>query len=415
MKKTIFFLLSSLAALAAAASCHKEESAPSLRIGISAGEESGSVRVSLVLDAPQKDGYTLTYDFFQYDVLTGARTILLYQTMTASDIEPLEEEDPYSVPDRTDRNVSFPGGRRTYIARGLEEGSYLLSVTLSREDITVKGSALFVVTSSGVIDNGEDPNGNGNSEDPNGNGEDPNGNGNGEDPNGKEKAVTDFTLPGTDASGTFALTYGQTKHITPQYTPADATPDWTVQSSNPGAFTAEADASGITLTPVAPGRGSLTVSSGDVVRTVPVTVSCDVTVSIAFVENTATDAQVQNKIFPCNLRFDATPALAFDSPITFNVSMEAVVTRTNHDAKKVSDRRKVELNGNGIALYNIQENILVPAWDAAGRQADFGLSVSMSIVKDNPLDPALWRITYDEAYKTQTGLRITQYITSGLQ
>ena len=415
MKRIITRLLPFIACLALVA-CHKDDPAPSMKVRVSAGTETGSVRLLLSLDAPEKNGYTLEYTFYSYDLPTSSRTPLIGQTMSLAGEETTDDGADYT---RRIENVSFPGGRQAFITRGLEVGTYQVEISAVRENTRLSASAVFVLTPEGVNQQGDDGNDdeNGNNDNENGNGNgDGNDNGNGNGQNDPPKTeVTDFSLPGVDPDyGSYCMRMGQPLVILPEFTPADATPEWNAACSNPDVASVDTSGGKITVTPLRPGRTTLVVSCGDVVKNLPLLIYQEVTIKTYFVEDTPSDYQLATKTVPCDLRFEPDVYIRFDSAISFTVSMKAVVTRSNHDVQEVSDKSTIKLSGERYASYNIDNNILLPAWSAAGRTTDFNLSLSLDVQRSNPLDPAVWRITFDDAYKTQNAW-ISQYITSGLQ
>lgn len=415
MKRILKLSLPFIAGLALI-SCHKDDPAPSMKVRVSAGTETGSVRLLLSLDAPEKNGYTLDYTFYSYDIPTSSRTPLIGQTMSLAGEDAAADGADY---ERRIENVSFPGGRQTFVTKGLEVGTYQVEISAVRENTRLSAAAVFVLTPEGVKQNEEEnDNGNGNGEENNegnneGNGEG-NGNGNGQNDPPKTE-VTDFSLPGVDpAYGSYCMKMGQPLVILPEFTPADATPDWKASCSNPDVASVDVSNGNITVTPLRPGRTTLVVSCGDVVKNLPLLIYQEVTIKTYFVEDTPSDYQLATKTVPVDLRFEPSVYILYDTAISFTVSMKAVVTRSNHDVQEVSDKSTVKLNGDRYASYNIDNNILLPAWSAAGRTTDFNLSLSLDVQRNNPLDPAIWRITFDDAYKTQNAW-ISQYITSGLQ
>jgi len=226
-------------------------------------------------------------------------------------------------------------------------------------------------------------------------------------------AVTEFTLPALDMDyGRYCLQVGELTSYSPVITPANADDKaFEVKSSDENVVEAWYENGAIRLQGKTPGRTSVVVtaeSGKGMTKTLPVLVYQNTTVRIEFQENTPTEAQLKTKVFPCNIRFSSDSAVEFPSPFRFSITMKAVVNLSGHDTQSIIDRRDVLFYGNRNAYYNVTSNILEPSY-LIWRDSNYTLAISMQVIYQNPLNPDLWRITLDEAYKTQDS-RIGQYI-----
>lgn len=225
--------------------------------------------------------------------------------------------------------------------------------------------------------------------------------------------VSDFTIPSLDPElGKLPIEGGKTYSFKPVVTPSGAVPEWVLGSSNPNVASVAVNGDNIVINGGQPGYATISVGVKDgVTKSIPVMVFKNVTITVSWDEQEPSEAQLKSKTFPCRLRFASDSNVEFPQPINFTVAMTSVVTVTGHDAQRVSHNTDVKFYGNRPASYDVTSNILIPSWQAAGRQNDFGLSITLSLQRTNPLDPALWKITWDEQFKSQDA-RIKTYLTS---
>ena len=226
--------------------------------------------------------------------------------------------------------------------------------------------------------------------------------------------VADFTLPELDATyKRLCVEGGKSVSFTPSVSPSTAGRDFTVVSSDESVVKGSCKDGVITFTGVAPGKASVVISAdggNGITKTVPVLVFKNVKVTVAFEELEASEAQLKTKTFPCKLKFTSDSDVAFTLPIVWSVTVRSVVNSTGHDSQTITDKKDVTFKGNRTAYYDLTSNILIPSYNI-WRTPDYSYSLTLSVVKDNPLDPEIWRLTFDEQYRTQDA-KIKQYITS---
>lgn len=237
-------------------------------------------------------------------------------------------------------------------------------------------------------------------------------------PSGEEVEVSEFTIPDLDSQyGRLCLGVGQTCIYQPTITPANATDkSFRLISGDNDVVSASFENGSFVLVGKYPGRTSVTIiadGGNGIVKTLPVMVYADVTVEAAFEELEATEAQTKTKTFPCKLKFTSDSPVAFPSSIIYTVSMKSIVNKDGKDSQTVSDKTDVHFFGNRSAAYNITEKILIPSY-LIWRTSDYSYSLTLEVVRNNPLDPELWRITFNDVYKTQDAA-IKKYIVNNLQ
>lgn len=351
-------------------------------------------KVTLVIEKGPKDGYSASTALFLCDLVNDT----------------FEQIDwPYGLPTGVD--LAFPSKRKDYIIEGLPAGTYKVMVSLTRDDITLTRSALFVAMAD-TPEEPETPEEPAEPEDPS----DP-GNPGGTDTSDEAPAVQDFTMPTVDSlKGRLAIADGETLSFTPEVTPADARKVFTVKSSDDEVADVKITSGGeIRITALRPGYANISVTADNgPTKVLPLTVYKEVTVTTDFYELEATETQLKTKTFPSYIRFSSDSEDAFDIPIAMSVSMKAVVVVSGKDSRTVTDSRTVYFHGNRTAYYDIASNILIPAW-MIYRTTDFHLSLTLSIQRSSSLDPDLWKITYRDTYKNQEGTRIGEYLTDILQ
>ena len=230
--------------------------------------------------------------------------------------------------------------------------------------------------------------------------------------------VSDFTLPGLDANyQRFCMQASESFSFTPSIVPENASDKtFSVRSADESVVKVESVDGKITITGVYPGKTSVTITSdggNGITKTLPVLIYKNVNVKIEFEETTPTDAQIKTKTFPCKLKFSSDSDVAFLSPIIWTISMKSIINSPGKDSQTVSDKTDVQFYGNRIAYYNIMEKILLPSY-LVYRTTDYSYSLTLELVREASLDKDLWRLSYDEAFKTQEA-RIKEYITQILQ
>lgn len=226
--------------------------------------------------------------------------------------------------------------------------------------------------------------------------------------------VTDFTLPSLDATyGRVCVEGGKTMSFTPSVTPSTGGKDFKVLSSDEGVVKASCSNGTITLTGIAPGKASVVITAdggNGITKTLPVLVFKNVKVTIAFEELEASEVQLKTKTFPCKLKFSSDSNVAFPTPIVWSVTARSVVNSTGRDSQVITDKTDVSFKGNRVAYYDMMQKIEIPSYNI-WRTTDYSYSITLTVVMDNPLDGDIWRLTFDEQYKTQDA-RIKRYITS---
>ena len=226
--------------------------------------------------------------------------------------------------------------------------------------------------------------------------------------------VHDFTLPELDPTyKRLCVEGGKSVSFTPAITPSTGGKNFTVQSSDESVVKGVCNDGVITFTGVAPGKASVVISADGgtgITKTIPVLVFKNVKVTVAFEELEASEAQLKTKTFPCKLKFSSDSDAAFSSPMVLTVTVRSVVNSTGHDSQTITDKTDVSFKGNRTAYYDLTSKVLIPSYNI-WRTPDYSYTLTLSVVRDNPLDPEVWRLTFDEQYKTQNA-RIKQYITS---
>ena len=235
----------------------------------------------------------------------------------------------------------------------------------------------------------------------------------------KTISITDFSLPEIDKlSGFLETESGDDFEFTPVVEPAGVTGvEFAVVSSDPEVADVAFENGKIIIKPRKPGYCSVSVSPANAegpTKAIPVMVYKNVTIKVDFYELETTEEQIQQKTFPCYVRFSSDSEYAFDYPVTFTVSTKAVVSASEYDSKTCTDKREVKFYGNKNAYYDITKYLLIPASNLLPVD-NFTLRISLSLEKNDSFDPKLWRVTYNNVYLTQTDVRIKQFLTENLQ
>lgn len=225
-------------------------------------------------------------------------------------------------------------------------------------------------------------------------------------------AIESFEIGGLDLTEDWLeLEDNAEKSYSVTWRPADATKtDFVVTSSNESVVSASYADGTLRIYALYPGTASVTVTAPDgPTKVIPVRVYKNVKVTVEWEELTATDTQINTKTFPCYLVFSSDSDKAFPEPITWGVTMKGVVNVTGRDTKSVVSKQDVKFYGNRRAQYDVTSSVLIPCYSIY-RTTAFTLSVTLSLQRSGSLDPKLWRVTYDEKFKTQEA-RIKQYLT----
>lgn len=227
--------------------------------------------------------------------------------------------------------------------------------------------------------------------------------------------VEDFTVPDVDKlTGYIEMESGHDFSFTPTVKPAGiGEVEFSIISSNPDVAYGECVNGVIVIHPKKPGLCSITIgvaNSSGPTKTIPILVFKNVVVTVDFYELETSEEQIQQKTFPCYLRFSSDSDYPFDNPIAYTISSSATVLATGYDAKFCSDKSEVKFYGNKKQYYNITDKILLPASNLLP-VVDYSLKVSLSLEKYDAFDSRIWRVTYNDIYRTQTGVRIKQYLT----
>ena len=383
-------------------SCNRAEEPFRFRLTADSVREGESLPVHLSIEKGPVTGYRMESIVSAFDIKTdtenGTRYALSYDGGTADKWIPMD----------------FPNsGHRDFKMDGLKAGTYKIVVSLDLDGNVSTMSTTAVVMRPGEDDSvkpdpGTDPGGDpGGDPDP-----DP-------DPKPENVRVTSFTLPSADPDyGRVCVPIGDEGfRFFPEITPSNATNrNFTITSSNPDVVTGECVNGEIILKGVYPGTAnvSITADSGTgVTKSLPVMVYAAVTVTEEFYEVEATEIQKKTKTFPCVLRITSDSPVAFPQTISYDVTMKAVVNVTGKDTRSVTSHETVSFGGRRDAIYNITEKVLVPAYDIYGTN-DFSLSLTLTVLRTNKLDPSLWRMHFVEKYKEQT-CQISEFLTSNQQ
>lgn len=232
------------------------------------------------------------------------------------------------------------------------------------------------------------------------------------------ETVTDFALPDVDPDkGCLPVGVGDEYVFTPSVMPVSAagTP-FDVSSTDTKVANVTYINGNIIIKGVYPGRASIVITANGgngITKTLPIIVYKDVNVTIDFLELEATEVQVKTKTFPCKLRFVSDSDIPFPEPIVWTVTLKSVVNCTGHGSTLLQKKEDVQFYGNRTVFYDITNAILIDSYNVW--KSNHTISLTLGVVRDNPLDPDLWRVTFDEKYRTQTDTRIMEYIKEFLQ
>ena len=194
--------------------------------------------------------------------------------------------------------------------------------------------------------------------------------------------------------------------------PGNATmTDFVVTSSDPGVASGDVVNGKLRLVANYPGDARLTVAAdGGPSKSFNVRVTKDVLVTIYWNELSATETQIKTKTFPCYLVFSSDSNKAFPEPITWSLTMKGVVNISGQDTQSVTSKEDVKFYGNKAASYDVCTNVLIPCYSIY-RTSSFTLSLTLSLQRNDSLNPTYWKVSYKEDFLTQDA-RIMQYITS---
>ncbi len=386
--------------------CNKGEEPFRFRITADSVREGESLPVHLTIEKGPIEGYRMESIVASYDIASdtenGTRYALSYDGGAA---------DKWIAMD-------FPNsGHRDFKMEGLKAGTYRITVSLDLDGSVSTMSTTAVVMRPGIDDSVKPDPGQGEGGEGGGEGGGGGGGGGGDDKPVIVK-VTSFSLPKTDPEyGKVCVGINNPFRYFPEITPENATDKtFAVSSSNPDVVTGECVNGEIILTGVYPGTATISVTSDGgtgITRSFPVMVYADVTVTEEFYEVEATELQQKTKTFPCVLKISSDCPVAFPQAVTYDITMKAVVNVSGKDTRSVTSHEVVSFSGKRAAVYNITEKVLIPAYDIYATN-DFSLSLTLSVQRNNKLDPTLWRLTFVEKYKEQT-CEISKYLTSNQQ
>lgn len=229
----------------------------------------------------------------------------------------------------------------------------------------------------------------------------------------KELIIDDFTLPQLDYEyGRLCIESGTSYSFTPTVRPVGVSGvTFKAVSSDPSVASVSFGNDGIVIVGNAPGYCNIEITPDNAsgpTKSLPVLIFKDIVVRTEFYELEPTDEEIELKVFPCYIKFSATPKFDYPDPIINTVTMKAVVVATGYDSKSGIYKSDVNFGGKHDAYFNITEKVLIPA-SSLLPVSDYNLRITLSIVRTNPLDPALWRVTFNDVYLTQSA-RISEYI-----
>lgn len=361
--------------------------------------EGDDLTVSVDIEKGSFEEYLFGWELKEVEVSTGREW-------------PVKAEIYYGeVPVSPGNYVSLPNsGHADFRIPGLEVATYRITITLTKDGLSKSSSCLAVVSR-------KDPN---NTEGPDG----PDGpDGPGTDttttpvtpPDPPAVAAEDFTIPQVDPSNNrLNIKTGETLRFTPAITPDNVTDrTFAVVSSDESVVKGRYENGQLVFEALCPGKASVTITADGgegLTKTLPVMVYSEVKVRIEFEELEASDAQLRTKTFPCKLKFTSDSPVPFSSPLVWSVTMKSVVNCTGHDSTTLEDKRDVEFKGSRTAYYDITTNMLIPSYNL-WKNDTYTYSLTLSAVLSNSLDPEMWRLSFDEVYKSQTSARIWQYLT----
>lgn len=236
----------------------------------------------------------------------------------------------------------------------------------------------------------------------------------------EKKVITDFSIPSMDPEYQKLCVESDKDYVfKPSVTPSDVEGViFSAESSDESVAETECLEDGsIIIKGKAPGYCSISVFPSNAegpTKSIPVLVFRNVVVTVDFYELNATDEEITNKTFPCYLRFSSDSPYAFNEPIVWTVTYKYVVARTGQDSKSAVGKEDVSFKGKSKAYFDVRTKVLIRAFEEY-RNPDYVLRVSLSLAKNFGLDPAIWRVTFNEVWKEQDGVRIKQYLSWDLQ
>ena len=228
-----------------------------------------------------------------------------------------------------------------------------------------------------------------------------------------ETTIESFTLPSVDYEyGRLCLEAGSKMTFTPVVIPSGLNGvEFTAVSSDDNIAVASSSNGVLYIEGVAPGYCNIEVTPKNYfgpTKSIPILVFKDITITTEFYELDATDEEIELKVFPSYIKISASPRFDYPEPVVNTVTMKAVAVASGFDSKSGTYKSDVKFNGRQDAYFNITEKVLIPASELLPID-DYTLRLTLSIVRSNTLDPAIWRITFNDAYLTQQA-RISEYI-----
>ncbi len=151
MKKTIFLILS-LVAATLAGGCKQEGDPFAFTVKSDSVAEGEPLPFTVSVTRGGHDGYLMGVEVFRYDLSSGRKEAV-------EDVEVLCTDGPLKG------RVDFEDyGRKDFLIPGLGAGTYLVSVTLSKDGFALEGSAVSVVFKKENPGGGDGPDGPGQQE-----------------------------------------------------------------------------------------------------------------------------------------------------------------------------------------------------------------------------------------------------------